>query len=356
MYPLERRVLPGLDVEVSVLGAGCWTIGGQATNHGVPIGWDDVDEDAAYAGLVQAHGLGITLYDTADVYGLGRSERLLGRLLREVHRGELVVSSKVGYFAGTGPHPYRTAQIRHQLATTLANLGADYLDIYFLHSTDFGENDRYLSDTVDLMHGFREQGLIRAIGMRAPHTFAEQWASSEQPDTATAARFLHLFHAIRPTVVTARYNLLSPLYAANETDIFTFARRHNVGVLIKQPLGQGLLLGSYDPDAPPTFSASDHRSQDLRFDAVSLRMLRDRLAPIRARFGSAPAELARVALRYALQHASDAAVLVGFRNAAQVHTNATCLGEPLLPEEIAQIRAALHPGPDSPTSLEGHRT
>jgi aryl-alcohol dehydrogenase-like predicted oxidoreductase len=64
VHPLERRVLPGLDEEVSALGAGCWTIGGPATNNGVPIGWDDVDEDDAYAGLVQAHELGVTLFDT----------------------------------------------------------------------------------------------------------------------------------------------------------------------------------------------------------------------------------------------------------------------------------------------------
>lgn len=71
--------------------------------------------------------------------------------------------------------------------------------------------------------------------------------------------------------------------------------------------------------------------------------MRQRLAPIRARFGDSPAELARVALRYALQHAPDAAVLVGFRDAAQIHTNVTRLGDPLREEEITQIRAALNP-------------
>lgn len=106
MSPLELRVLPGLNAEVSAIGAGCWTIGGPATNRGVPVGWDEVNEDAAYAGLVRAHELGITLYDTADVYGLGRSERLLGQLLSEVPRDELVISSKVGYFVGTSRHPY----------------------------------------------------------------------------------------------------------------------------------------------------------------------------------------------------------------------------------------------------------
>lgn len=356
MYPLERRLLPGLDVEVSAIGAGCWTIGGQATNRGVPIGWDDVDVQTAYAGLAQAYELGVTLYDTADVYGLGRSERLLGRLLCSVPRESVVISSKVGYFAGTGPHPYHPAQIRHQLATTLANLGTDYLDAYFFHSTNFGGDDRYLHDAIELMHGFRDKGLIRTIGMRAPHTFAEQWASGDGPNAAEAVRFLQLFHAIQPNVVTARYNLLSPLYAVGETDIFAFARQRNVGVLIKQILGQGLLLDRHRPDTPPTFSTADHRSRDPRFTAESLRLLRDRMAPIRSRFGETPSELARVALRYALQHAPDAAVLVGFRNAAQIRTNLTCLGEPLHPEEIVEIRTVLHIGSNTLTPLGGHHT
>jgi len=180
------------------------------------------------------------------------------------------------------------------------------------------------------------------IGYFAPHTFAEQWASGDGPNAIETIRWLHLFQAIRPNVVTTRYNLLSPLYHAEEIDIFAFARRHGVGVLIKQALGQGLLLDRHHSDAPPTFSTTDHRCQDPQFREPALALLLRRLAPIRAWFGDRPADLARVALRYALQHAPDAAVLVGFRDAAQIHTNVTCLGDPLREEEITEIRAALH--------------
>lgn len=236
MTTMERRTLPGLGTEVSMLGAGCWTIGGPATNRGVPIGWDHVDPDAAHAGLARAHELGVILFDTADVYGLGQSERLLGRLLAEVDREELIVSSKVGYFAGTARHPYDPEQIRRQFATTLDNLGTTHLDIYFLHSSDFGDDDHYLPGALRVLRELREQGLIRAIGMRAPHTFAEQWATGTDQRAVQTARWLRRFHTIRPDVVTVRYNLFSPPYHAQETDIFDFARRHQVGVLIKQAL------------------------------------------------------------------------------------------------------------------------
>ncbi|ORT46794.1 aldo/keto reductase, partial [Frankia sp. KB5] len=310
---------------------------------GVPIGWDGVNDAAAFDALIQAYELGVSLFDTADVYGLGRSERLVGRLLGTVDRASVVVCSKVGYFAGTSRHPYEPAQMRHQFDTTLANLGTGYLDGYFFHSTDFGEADCYLAGAVELMNELREQGLIRGIGMRAPHAFAEQWASGDGPNVAATARWLRLFETIRPDVVTVRYNLLSPLYAADDTDIFIFARRHGVGVLIKQVLGQGLLLGSHGLDTSLTFSPGDHRTADPAFTPEARRRLAARLAPLRARFGDSPAKLARLALRYALQHAPDAAVLVGFRNATQIRANVTCLGEPLSLAEIAEVRAALHP-------------
>jgi aryl-alcohol dehydrogenase-like predicted oxidoreductase len=111
---LKTRYLRGLGRPVSAIGAGCWTIGGPATNQGVPIGWDRVDSGRALAGLLHAQELGVTLYDTADVYGLGHSERLLGRLLSRVPRHEVVISSKVGYFASAA-HPYTAEQMGRQL-------------------------------------------------------------------------------------------------------------------------------------------------------------------------------------------------------------------------------------------------
>jgi aryl-alcohol dehydrogenase-like predicted oxidoreductase len=348
---LERRVLPGLNREVSAIGAGCWTIGGPASNNGVPIGWDDVDPHDAFAALLTADELGVTFYDTADVYGLGRSERLLGRLVREVGRDELVLSSKVGYFAGTGPHPYHPDQMRHQLHTTLTNLGTDHLDVYFFHSTDFGPGDEYLADAVKLIHSWHADGVVGAIGMRAPHVFAEQWADGDGPHSAETARFLDLFQEVAPDVVQARFNLLSPLYGSGEADIFDFARRHDVGVLIKQALGQGVLLGTHDPDHPPAFSPTDHRSTDPAFTPEALRTAATRLAPLRERFGHNPAALARVALRYALQHAPDSIVLTGFRHAAQIHMNITCLGDPLTDDQLTEIRTVLHPTTEQESDL-----
>lgn len=355
---MQRRHVPGLNREVSAIGAGCWTIGGLATNQGIPIGWSGVDEDEAFAALVHAHDLGVTLYDTADVYGLGRSERLIGRFLKRVTRERLVVSSKVGYFAGTAAHPYAAGQVRRQFLTTLDNLGTDYLDLYFLHSSDFGPGDCYLDQALDTFQRLRQQGMIRAVGMRAPHEFAEEWAAqSGHPKAAQAARFLTLFDRIRPDVLTARHNLLSPLYTPAETDIFTFAARHGTGVIIKQALGQGLLTGPHASATPRRFPPGDHRATDPTFTAPFLTAVNTVLDTLGGRFGTTPADRVRIALQYVLHADQHAPALVGFRNTGQINSNITGLGDPLTTEEIGEIRAALSPlremlSPNPPTDQQ----
>lgn len=337
--PAPQRYLPFLGRTVPALGVGCWGIGGPTINRGIPVGWDDVTDDDALAGLRGAWNLGSRLFDTADVYGLGRSERILGRLLGEVNRAEAIVSSKVGYFAGTAEHPYLPSQIRHQFATTLTNLGTDYLDIYHLHSDDFGPNDRYLPEAVAYLRQLREEGKIRAIGIRAPHEFAEQWATRPgiPPQKGRATRrFLALTRRVHPDVISVRYNLLTPPVGPDETDIFAFARRQGIGVIIKQALGQGLLVATENDHR--TFGAGDHRTRDPHFRPAIRAAIHQHLDPIRARFGGTPADLARVALRYALHRDPQTPALAGFRTAQQINTTLTCLGAPLTDDELDFLR------------------
>lgn len=341
---MDMRHLPGLDREVSAIGAGCWTIGGAATNRGVPIGWTGVDQGHAFEGLVRAFELGVTLFDTADVYGMGHSERLVGQLLEQVDRRTVVVSSKVGYFAGTAAHPYQRRQILRQFETTTENLGTGYLDLYFLHSGDFGPGDQYLDEAVETVRGLRTAGLVHAVGMRAPNEFAAQWAV--EPDAhqgPKAARFLDLFERIRPDVLTVRHNLLSPLYRPEETDVFAFARRHGVGVLLKQVLGQGLLVNAHHPASPPVFPSEDHRHADPRFSGTALRTLHHALGVLAAHFGEDRRGLLRLALQYALQADADAIALLGFRDAEQITGSISALGRPLTPLDLGEIQRLMQP-------------
>jgi aryl-alcohol dehydrogenase-like predicted oxidoreductase len=319
-------MLGSCGITVPALGVGCWTIGGPDSNLGLPMGWGPVDEEDAVAGLATAYLMGARLFDTADVYGHGHSERLIGELVgtEGVQRNELVLSSKVGYFPGTAPHGYDPGHMCRQLEQTLENLRTDYLDLYFFHHSEFGEDDRWLDGAVRAMHQFREQGLVRAIGMRGPHRFALDRLDSTRPRTDKVARFQELFDRIRPDVLAVRDNLLTP--QERSEGIFTFAALHDCGVLINKPLGQGLLTGTHDPAAPRVFGEGDHRRRKRWFTPAALSVLNEGLNELRQHVGPSTSDLVRIALWSCLERYEHAAVLVGFSTPEQISMNLSSLG------------------------------
>ncbi|MFI0742770.1 aldo/keto reductase [Streptomyces sp. NPDC021100] len=335
-----RRTLAG-GLSVHPIGIGCWAIGGPDSNLGLPMGWSTADDAASLRGLEAAYSLGANLFDTADVYGHGHSERLIGRLVATIPRDSVVLSSKVGYFAGTAAHAYEPQHMHHQLETTLENLRTDHLDIYFLHNAEFGENDQYLDGAIDMMRTFQRVGLIKTIGMRGPHRFATERLTvpkDQRQDKHT--RFRYLFDRIRPDYLAARFNALTPPPPPGQQDLFAFAAEHGASVLINKPLSQGLLTGKYDPARPPAFGEGDHRLRKRWFTPKALKIIDEGLRPLRVRFGPSAADLTRVALHYCLQHADNAAVLVGFTRPEQISTNLKAAAEPLSPEDIAFVREA----------------
>ena len=132
---MKYRKLGKSDVEVSEIGFGCWTMGGLHWVNGQPDGWANVDEDEVGAGVKTGLDAGVNHFDNADVYGDGRAERMLARVLEKlgVKSEKLVITSKVGHFRGTAEHAYQAAHIRHQCEQSLINLKRDYLDIYYCH-------------------------------------------------------------------------------------------------------------------------------------------------------------------------------------------------------------------------------
>ncbi|OBF66242.1 aldo/keto reductase [Mycobacterium sp. 852002-51759_SCH5129042] len=333
-----KRTLGSTGIEVSGLGLGCWAIGGPDTNLGLPMGWGRVEESAAVAGLERAWEMGVTLYDTADVYGHGRSERLLGRLVSQVPREGIQLVSKVGYFAGTAAHGYDTGHMRRQLEQTLDNLDTGWLDVYFFHHSEFGPNDERLELAIEAMRGFQQEGLIRAIGMRGPHRYAPD-RLSVGPKADKEARFRELFDRIAPQVLAVRDNLLTPQDRSNS--IFTFADSQGCGVLINKPLSQGLLTGIYDPVRPRVFGPQDHRSRKRWFSPAALEVISEGLDQVRALVGAASEDLIRVALWSCLTRSDNAAVLVGFSTPAQVTTNISALGARPDDEVITRMRAIM---------------
>jgi aryl-alcohol dehydrogenase-like predicted oxidoreductase len=135
-----NRVLGRSGIEVSAIGFGCWAIGGPVTMDGKPDGWGDADDDESAAALRRALELGVTFFDTADVYGAGHSERVLGRALAG-HRNEVVIATKFGYTFDAGQRAITGEDaspdyIRRACRASLRRLGTDRIDLYHLHLGD----------------------------------------------------------------------------------------------------------------------------------------------------------------------------------------------------------------------------
>lgn len=321
-----RKVQLGTSgIEVSEISLGCWAIGGASWRGGNPVGWAGADDAQSLAGLRRAHELGITHFDTADVYGDGHSEVLIGEFLREVPRDQLVVASKVGWSKGTAQSAMQPLHVRHQLEQTLDNLGTDYLDIYYFHNADFGADDRYLEESAELLRTFQQEGKIRAIGQSA-YSFAD---------------FHRLCPTVRPSVIQFGYSALGSDFDDPSNDLFRWAEANGYGMVLFSPLAQGLLLDKFNPSEPPQFGEGDIRGTSDAFTPERLGKLRERLGPIKERFGSTTADLARVALQYALSRSAQACVIPGFKNPEQVETNVSAANKPLSREEIALVEQQL---------------
>lgn len=297
---------------------------------GLPGSHTREEDDGPFLdGLRRAVELGANLLDTADSYGAGRAERMLGRLLREYPNRTFVTSSKVGKIRGSAPHAYADRHIHHQLQQTLENLYVEELDLYTLDSWDFGPQDRYLGPAIDQMHTLREVGAIKAIGMRAPHTPAGATAAER---AAWAERFLYLFRLIRPNVIWARCNALTPVITLEGDDLFKFTARHGVGLILSAPGALGLRTALTPADVEKVPGG---------------------LESLCAHFGDAPGALTRLAILAGVQRAGHCATVITFTSGDQLEESFRSLSGPvlttvelrLLDDAYARVRAQTHPEP-----------
>ncbi|MFB7918570.1 aldo/keto reductase [Streptomyces sp. NPDC056061] len=284
-----------------------------------------------FKGLRRAVERGATFIDTSDSYGLGHSERLIGRFLRAYPDLSAHLSSKVGRVRGSAEHPYAGRHIHHQLEQSLENLYAEQLDLYTLDTFDFGPGDRYLGNAIDVMRTLREVESIKAIGMRGPVT---SYGASPEERQEQAERFMYLFRLIKPDVVWSPFNAFTPAIELEGEDLFTFAARHGVGLVLAAPLAHGMPAG--DTASQPT-SRAPFTSKRAGLSHPVAERLDQSLQVLRDTFGHEPGTLTHLALRSTLQRGDQCVVVVDFANEQQIEEDYSCLGPPLTPSELRII-------------------
>lgn len=318
---MRYRKIGKSNIGVSEISLGCWTMGGLNWVNGTPNGWANVDENEIRDAIYYALDKGVNHFDNADVYGNGRAERMLSRILGDKSK-DVIVASKVGYFPGTAAHAYEPQHIRHQCEQSLVNLKRDFIDIYYFHHADFGENDVYLNDAIDVMFKLRDEGKIRIIGLSA----------RKDED------FKRLIPIIKPEVLQSFSNALDNRYLGEGKPVRKLLEENKISFVAFGPVAQGLLLGRYDKNNPPKFEEGDHRKNAQRFTVEYLEKLEPKIEILKQKFGSNVEDLSRATLQYLLHYKVVGAVIPGFRNLKQVMINLEAIDKPLTDEEFNFIK------------------
>ncbi len=317
---MRYRTLGKTDVKISEISLGCWTLGGLNWVNGVPNGWANVDEAEVSRAIHYAIDMGVNHFDNADVYGNGRAERMLAKILGDRTK-DVTIATKVGWFPGTAQHAFEPQHIRHQCEQSLINLKRDVIDLYYFHHGHFGDHDEYLDDAVTMMYRLKEEGKIRYIG---------QSAYSHQD-------FQKLIPKVKPDALQSYANAIDDKFVADGSPTSNLMKEYGISFFAFGPVAQGLLLGKYSKANPPSFEPGDHRMNSKRFSPENLERLEPKVTALKERFGGSVEELSRAALQYLLHYKVVGAVIPGFRNQQQVEKNLALADAPLTDEEFRFI-------------------
>ena len=315
--------------EVSALGFGCWAIGGPFDAPAHAAGWGEVDDAESIAAIRRGRDLGVSFFDTADVYGTGHSETLLGRAL-ESDRAEVVIATKFGntFEEGTGVMTGANASpayIRRACEASLRRLRTDWIDLYQCHLGDLDAGTA--DDVIATLEDLTSEGLIRAFGVSADDPeYVRRWIGH---DHCAAAQF-HL-------------NALE-----DAADMLELTHAHGTAAIARGPLAMGLLSGKFD--ATTRLPRDDVRGSGATwltaFDADGRPQpgFLDALAAIRECLTEDGRSLVQGALAWIWGRAGHTIPIPGFKSVAQAEENARALEYgPLSAGRMEEIDALLKP-------------
>ncbi|MEV6924078.1 aldo/keto reductase [Dactylosporangium sp. NPDC051485] len=326
----KTRFLGRSGIEVSALGVGCWAIGGPFWGGDQPFGWGEVDDDESIRAIRRALDLGVTFFDTANVYGAGHSERVLARAL-EGRRDEVVIATKFGctfdeQTRQVGPDDGSPEGLRRAVHESLRRLGTDRIDLYQLHIN--GLPIPQALDLVPVLEELIEQGHIRAYG----------W-STDFPERADAFASA----GARCAAIQADMSVLRGSY-----EVLPVAERHDLAVIIRGPLAMGLLGGRYT--AGSELPRDDVRGLSPEWmtyftDGRPTPEFLARIDGIRQVLTSGGRTLAQGALAWLWAYDARTVPIPGCRTVAQVEENAGALDHgPLMPAELADVERLMGRG------------
>jgi aryl-alcohol dehydrogenase-like predicted oxidoreductase len=307
---VHYRKLGNTGITVSEIGFGGWAIGGVADAGGIPLGWGRTNDEESLSAIRRARELGVTFFDTADSYGFGRSESLLGIVLSR-KRQDVVIATKVGVVRDQEGKPrkdFSRSHISHAVDGSLKRLRTDYIDLYQLHNPTLDELHR--DDIHEAMDRLQEVGKIRYWGV-----------SVTTPDEG--------IEIIRKGWGYALQVLYNVLNQAPADELFPLAKEKGYGIIARVPLASGLLTGKFRPDT--IFTRDDVRQNFLT--PKRLEEVLPRVDEAKSIIGGTARSLAEGALRFTLADDAVSTVIPGAKSVRQVEMNAS-VDEVRIPQEV----------------------
>ncbi|MDX1285951.1 MAG: aldo/keto reductase [Draconibacterium sp.] len=315
MKNILKRKLGRSGIEVSAMGLGCWAIGGPMSLQGMPLGWSKVDDNESLKALDAGINMGVNFLDTADMYGTGHSEKIIGKAIKG-RRDKLIIATKFGFvgkegsreiesFEGDGSPEY----IRKAVEGSLKRLGTDYIDLYQFHLNTFPLDKA--EATREVLEELVQKGKIRAYAWSTD--FLDRAELFEKGENCTAVQ-----HVLN-------------IFSGNQ-DILKLCEEKNMASINRCPLAMGLLTGKFTQNT--SFPADDVRSigHMLRDDVHIFfeeggpdKVLLKKLEAIQEILRSNSRTLVQGALGWLWGFSPNTVPIPGFKTVKQVEENAAAL-------------------------------
>jgi len=318
---MRYRKFGCFDLEVSEIGFGAWAIGGPASLGDHVTGWGEVDDDVSRRTLEACLDLGINFIDTADAYGNGHSEELIGEVFGK-RRDQVIICSKGGNRVtqeGRWTKDFSAEWIRQACEASLRRLRTDYIDIYLFHSPR-GEM-RFAPEEFEVLERLKAEGKIRYYGI----------------SVATVEDGLKTLACGCAEAIQVVYNVLEP---EAEDGFLPAAEEQGVGIIARVPLASGFLAGKYGLDV--VFGADDHRSQ---FSREKIQGYVRQVEKLRELVADGSRTLAQLALQFCLTNPAVSVVIPGAKTPEQLRQNTMASELGLLSEaELTRIEQIVSSG------------
>ncbi len=306
---ISTRQLGRSDLEFTLLTFGCWQAGGSQ--------WTDTNDDDSLAAMRAAYESGITAFDSAEAYGDGHSETLLGRFIAQVGGDSLTIATKVG--AGN----LAADKVRECCNASLSRLGIDCIDLYQIHwpSGTWGGEKAPIEETMTALVELQQAGKVRALGV-----------SNFNADQIKEALQFGRIESLQPP-----YSLYFAPYVHNGT--IQFCIENGIGVIPYSPLAQGLVTGKFNRDNRP----DDNRAGNALFKDPAYEIALDatrKLEPIAQRYD---ANTAQLALAWLIAQPGVTSPIVGARTPDQIRDSARAASLEISSDDIEAISRIAQP-------------